>query len=631
MAIRQRVSIKLTSMIPKAGSSIQVRRNKVNKSFTGHIALVFITLNLFVIAALTTVSYLITRSYIENHYVNQYISNQTELIVNKIESFTKPLISLAGTMASSQYNINWIKNEQEQEDLRVHFEKQQKNLIKYHHLTSTFLVSLLTNNIYINGVSDGAADLTGRDAWIIDFLETGEDYQLKVDYNRNQSEELFLIINYRIKDYEDRTIGIAGIVMKMDNILEIFNDRHLNNTGYYFAINRDGQIQMHPVREWILEENISTLDEHFPKPEFSNGNDFFISRYTSRIDHEDYFLVARELPEIDWIIVGKLSVNECFSLLSTILRSSVLIALIMITISLLITYLISNRFKYRIGEMIKNMTKFMSYISKDVKADHIELRRSRILDELGNLSNEICDSADYVKKIMEIQHSLQDEIKQNSKEISEKNERLQTLSNQTIYALANAIDAKDSYTRGHSLRVAKYSKELARRLGKTEAQQNEIYNVALLHDVGKIAIPDTIINKTTKLTDEEFALIKSHTSRGYEILKDITVMPNLYVGARWHHERFDGKGYPDGKAGEEIPLIARVICVADCYDAMTSDRSYRKALPQAVVRSEIEKNMGTQFDPKIARLMLQMIDDDLNYSMKSSTPQDSEMPDLRNI
>ena len=419
--------------------------------------------------------------------------------------------------------------------------------------------------------------------------------------------------------------------MKMDNILEIFNDRHLNNTGYYFAINAEGQIQMHPVREWILKENISTLDEHFPKPEFSNGNDFFISRYTSRIDHEDYFLVARELPEIDWIIVGKLSVSECFSLLSTILRSSVLIALIMITISLLITYLISNRFKYRIGEMIKNMTKFMSYISKDVKADHIELRRSRILDELGNLSNEICDSADYVKKIMEIQHSLQDEIKQNSKEISEKNERLQTLSNQTIYALANAIDAKDSYTRGHSLRVAKYSKELARRLGNTEAQQNEIYNVALLHDVGKIAIPDTIINKTTKLTDEEFALIKSHTSRGYEILKDITVMPNLYIGARWHHERFDGKGYPDGKAGEEIPLIARVICVADCYDAMTSDRSYRKALPQAVVRSEIEKNMGTQFDPKIARLMLQMIDDDLNYSMKSSTPQDSEMPDLRNI
>ena len=253
------------------------------------------------------------------------------------------------------------------------------------------------------------------------------------------------------------------------------------------------------------------------------------------------------------------------------------------------------------------------------------------MDELGNLSNEICDSADYVKKIMEIQHSLQEEIKQNSKEISEKNERLQTLSNQTIYALANAIDAKDSYTRGHSLRVAKYSKELARRLGNTEAQQNEIYNVALLHDVGKIAIPDTIINKTTKLTDEEFALIKSHTSRGYEILKDITVMPNLYIGARWHHERFDGKGYPDGKAGEEIPLIARVICVADCYDAMTSDRSYRKALPQAVVRSEIEKNMGTQFDPKIARLMLQMIDDDLNYSMKSSTPQDSEMPDLRNI
>ena len=139
-----------------------------------------------------------------------------------------------------------------------------------------------------------------------------------------------------------------------------------------------------------------------------------------------------------------------------------------------------------------------------------------------------------------------------------------------------------------------------------------------------------VINKPSKLTDEEFALIKSHPVKGYEILKDISVMPNLYIGARWHHERYDGRGYPDGKAGKDIPEIARVICVADCYDAMTSDRSYRKALPQNVVRSEIEKNMGTQFDPEIARIMLEMIDEDREYMMRGIiTVHASRYADIR--
>ncbi|MCR4715743.1 MAG: HD-GYP domain-containing protein [Lachnospiraceae bacterium] len=185
--------------------------------------------------------------------------------------------------------------------------------------------------------------------------------------------------------------------------------------------------------------------------------------------------------------------------------------------------------------------------------------------------------------------------------------------NQVIYALAQTIDAKDTYTNGHSTRVAKYSKMLAMKMDLSKEQVDKIYRMALLHDVGKIGVDDAIIRKPDKLTDEEYAEIKTHTVKGDEILSKITFMPELKIGARYHHERYDGKGYPDGLSAEEIPFEARVIAVADSYDAMTSNRSYRKYLPQDVVRSEIEKNAGTQFDPEITPYMLMIIDEDNEY------------------
>ena len=137
-----------------------------------------------------------------------------------------------------------------------------------------------------------------------------------------------------------------------------------------------------------------------------------------------------------------------------------------------------------------------------------------------------------------------------------------------------------------------------------------------MNDVGKIRIKDDIINKKGRLTEEEYEQVKMHTIAGYQILRAVDVIPNLAVGARWHHERYDGTGYPNGLAGENIPLVARIISVADAYDAMTSNRSYHKTMPQSVVRDQIAKGMGSQFDPKIARIMLDMIDEDMQYEMR---------------
>ena len=219
-------------------------------------------------------------------------------------------------------------------------------------------------------------------------------------------------------------------------------------------------------------------------------------------------------------------------------------------------------------------------------------------------------------KLTRLQTGLSREVEKKTQEVTAQHEKIERISMQIVKALSGAIDAKDTYTNGHSTSVADYSKEIARQAGYSEKMQNDIYMMGLLHDVGKIGVPDAIINKPAKLSDEEYSIIQNHPVMGAKILKNITEFPKLVTGARWHHERYDGKGYPDGLCGEEIPMEARIIAVADAYDAMSSRRSYRDELPQSQVRSEVEKGKGTQFDPKFAEIMLRMIDEDTEYQMR---------------
>ena len=221
-----------------------------------------------------------------------------------------------------------------------------------------------------------------------------------------------------------------------------------------------------------------------------------------------------------------------------------------------------------------------------------------------------------ILELSRLQKNLQREVSIQTRRAEEKRRQVERLSEEVMKTLANTIDAKDPYTNGHSLRVAKYSKEIAKRAGKSREMQKEIYQMALLHDIGKIGIPDQIINKDSRLTDEEYEAIRQHPAIGSDILKTIQEIPEIMIGARWHHERYDGHGYPDRLAGTEIPEEARIIGVADAYDAMTSKRSYRNILPQSVVREEIEKGKCTQFDPYFADIMIQMIDEDIKYTMR---------------
>ena len=215
----------------------------------------------------------------------------------------------------------------------------------------------------------------------------------------------------------------------------------------------------------------------------------------------------------------------------------------------------------------------------------------------------------HIIELVRLQKNLADEV-----EI--KTQENENLSLRIVQTLAEAIDAKDNYTNGHSGRVAKYTREIARRFGYSQKRQDEIYMMGLLHDVGKIGVPDAVINKPAKLTEEEYAQIKTHPVMGDRILKNIRERPKLAVGARWHHERYDGTGYPDGLSGDIIPEEARIIAVADAYDAMTSRRSYRGILPQDIVRNEIKNGKGKQFDPAFADIMLTMIEEDKDYILR---------------
>lgn len=285
---------------------------------------------------------------------------------------------------------------------------------------------------------------------------------------------------------------------------------------------------------------------------------------------------------------------------------------------------------------------YTAVVSAMFDPDTIEERladqNSYFVDAIGNFTKDwiratiIVTQRDENKKPISLVFTFQEigEVIEKQKKLEEAQiyeihaKEMKEMFEQISEALVSAIDAKDKYTRGHSVRVAGYAKKIAELAGKNNTECDNIYLAGLLHDIGKIGISEAIICKEGKLTDEEYLEIKQHPVYGNDILQKISRLPFLNIGAKYHHERFDGKGYPSGLKGTDIPEIARIIAVADAYDAMTSKRSYRNPIPQQTVREEIIKGMGTQFDPYYAKMMVHLIDIDTEYQMKERTQWDTD-------
>lgn len=206
-------------------------------------------------------------------------------------------------------------------------------------------------------------------------------------------------------------------------------------------------------------------------------------------------------------------------------------------------------------------------------------------------------------KIKEMEEDLE-------KAVLAEHEKLADISLKTILVISNTVEAKDEYTSQHSHRVADFSCMIARKLGWSEEQIAHLRNIALLHDIGKISVPESVLNKPGKLTDEEYEQIKRHTTAGGKILHELTLIPHVDLGAEFHHERYDSRGYPSGLAGTDIPFEARIIGIADSFDAMRYRRIYRGECDPDYILGELNKGRGTQFDPELLDVFLEVIEEE---------------------
>lgn len=196
-----------------------------------------------------------------------------------------------------------------------------------------------------------------------------------------------------------------------------------------------------------------------------------------------------------------------------------------------------------------------------------------------------------------------------TRQFEARRERDAKIISETMKTFAGMIDAKDPYTSGHSVRVSFYAKELGRRMKLSEEELTDLGYIALMHDCGKMGVPDAVLTKPARLDPEERKQMEAHSVIGGKMLEEFSAIEGIQEGAMYHHERYDGKGYPTGLKGEDIPLYARIICVADSYDAMTTDRCYRPRLTKEKVLSELKENSGTQFDPKVVPHMIAMMEE----------------------
>jgi energy-coupling factor transport system substrate-specific component len=196
-----------------------------------------------------------------------------------------------------------------------------------------------------------------------------------------------------------------------------------------------------------------------------------------------------------------------------------------------------------------------------------------------------------------------------TRELRRKQQESKIFISQMIHAFARAIDVKDRYTNGHSIRVAEYAAIIAEKMGYSEDEVENVKNIGMLHDIGKLSISNDILNKPGKLTEEEYNIIKKHAENGYDILKEIEIFPDLALGAGYHHERIDGGGYPSGKKGDDIPMVAQIIAVADTFDAMNSTRPYRKKMNMEDIKAELKRVAGTQLNQDIVEVIISLIDE----------------------
>ncbi len=403
-------------------------------------------------------------------------------------------------------------------------------------------------------IPDGSVDFVNERDWYKEAVNVGGIYY-STPYKDSDSNESIITISKPI--YKDGELkGVLGIDVFVDTLIDIVSNADVSTGGYAFLIDQNMGMIVHPSDQYIYDGTpVGVMD--VPNPIYGKVVENILDGSKETVYLKDYDGVTRgiviaKMKNTGWYVGIATDRDELMRSIGGLMRGFMIAMMVAVVIGI-------------------GLSIFLAYA----------------LDKLN----------------------VQEKERENL-------QRMQQINLNVTRSLAATIDAKDHYTSGHSQRVADYAVEIARRMGKSEEEQQVIYYSGILHDIGKICVSEDVINKPGKLTKEEFDQIKVHPTSGYHILRDIHDDERVGLGAKYHHEHYDGSGYPNGLAGNNIPEIARIIAVADAYDAMASERSYRKTLPQDVVRNEIVKGKGTQFDPEIADIMLKIMDEDATYEYR---------------
>ena len=441
----------------------------------------------------------------------------------------------------------------------------------------------------------------GKVIWTEPYLDAGD------------SGEIIVTVAKAVMKNE-QLIGVFGIDLKLSKFSEIIQNLEFVEGGSLMLIGNDGYVFAHPDKTMLS----TTLDsETWAKDVLSNSEGSYITDYNGSTAVVSYL----EVPNTEWKLVGISPVNLT-ALLSPIQNRTLLVGLISLIISYLLGTVLSKQLTQPAEEMM-NAIQQASEGNYNVKA---QIQSNDEFQVLGDHFNSMIQKTEqliqernlHVNTLTDKNREItrqQQEIMQYSEETIALNDELTQLIGEirknylsTVRVLANAIEASDEYTRGHCDRVSDISMSIARRMDLPLTDLNNLEFACMLHDIGKIGIPGDVLNKSGKLSPDEYELIKKHPAIGYEILKGVDFLENCNEILIQHHERYDGYGYPNRLSGENIQIAARILTVSDAYDAMTSNRPYRKMpMEQTVAMAELIKGKGSQFDAHVVNVFIEML------------------------
>jgi HD-GYP domain-containing protein (c-di-GMP phosphodiesterase class II) len=389
-----------------------------------------------------------------------------------------------------------------------------------------------------------------------------------------------ILIAEPLKDPSDNIIGVLSVVVSADPLLQILSDESVGSINVY-VVDRAGKLVLSPKKEEMQKQ--SDLSKTAIVDDFirNKGRVSATRLYEEKSGNKTLEILGSNsaVKDVGWGVIVQIERDVAFASVGQMIRSSVGLSILFALLAAVVGFL----FARWITQPIQQLAQHALDVGRNQNFDKkIEMKASNEIRQLADTFN-----------------YMTDEVKQNILGLQAAARENKELFMSSIRMLAAAIDAKDPYTRGHSERVKDYSLVIGRSLGYSAAELERLEIAALLHDVGKIGIDDRILRKPTNLTPDEFEIMKTHPDKGAAILAQIEQLRDIIPGMRAHHENYDGSGYPQGLKGEDIPLLGRVITIADTFDAMTTDRPYQKAFTLEFALNRIRTMANIKYDPKI--------------------------------